>query len=129
VREVVRAQAARGRAVLISSHLLAEVAQSVDDVVVIAGGRLRAAGGLDAVLGGGEGATFVRTDAVAELEVALERSGARVRGGCDGALVVPGLSPREVGAVAAAHGVALVELRPERRSLEDAFLALTEVPA
>ena len=48
VRDLVRAQAGRGRAVLISSHLLSEVAQSVDDVVVIAEGTLRATGPLDA---------------------------------------------------------------------------------
>ena len=54
----------RGRAVLISSHLLSEVAQSVDDVVVIAEGRLRASGPLDDVLGGGgDGSTLVRTAA------------------------------------------------------------------
>src|SRR3954464_12475823 len=52
IRTLLRDQAAHGRAVLVSSHVLAEVAQSVDDVVVVADGELRAAGALDDVLGG-----------------------------------------------------------------------------
>jgi ABC-2 type transport system ATP-binding protein len=126
VRDLVRAQAARGRAVLISSHLLAEVAQSVDDVVVIAGGRLRGAGTLDTVLGGAE-ETFVRTAAASQLGalVAHARPGVGVvSDGADG-LIVSSTSPAHVGAVAAQHGVPLIELRPHRASLEDAFLTLT----
>jgi ABC-2 type transport system ATP-binding protein len=62
MRGVLREHAAKGRAVLVSSHLLAEVAQSVDDVVIIAKGELRARGTLEEVLGGYEGpATEVRT--------------------------------------------------------------------
>jgi ABC-2 type transport system ATP-binding protein len=126
VRDLVRAQAARGRAVLISSHLLAEVAQSVDDVVVIAGGRLRGAGSLDTVLGGAE-ETFVRSAAASRLGalVAHARPGVGVvSDGADG-LIVSASSPAHVGAVAAQHGVPLIELRPHRASLEDAFLTLT----
>jgi ABC-2 type transport system ATP-binding protein len=141
VRDLVRAQARRGRAVLVSSHLLFEVAQSVDDVVVIAGGTLRAAGPLDEVLGGGNQVTLVRTAAPDGLGSHLERRGLNVRAagaddpddardGDDGdgdgpALLVEGASPAVVGAVAAEHGVALTELRRHTRSLEDAFLALT----
>ncbi|MET0459810.1 MAG: ATP-binding cassette domain-containing protein [Ilumatobacteraceae bacterium] len=130
VRDLVRAQAERGRAVLISSHLLAEIAQSVDDVVVIAEGRLRASGPLDAVLGGGGAeATYVRTTAPDALRQRLtERSLAVLAEGPDG-LVVQDASPERVGAIAAEHGVALVELRPQQRSLEDAFLALTGSPS
>jgi ABC-2 type transport system ATP-binding protein len=126
VRDLVRAQAAQGRAVLISSHLLAEVAQSVDDVVVIAGGRLRGAGPLHRVLGGSE-ETFVRSAAasrLAELVADATPGAGVVSDGADG-LVVSTLSPAHVGAVAARHGVPLIELRPHQPSLEDAFLALT----
>ena len=55
MRDLLRAEAARGSAVLVSSHLLSEVAQSVDDVVVIAHGSLRASGTLEEVLGGVDG--------------------------------------------------------------------------
>ncbi len=130
VRDLVRAQAGRGRAVLISSHLLSEVAQSVDDVVVIAGGELRASGPLDDVLGAdGGAATLVRTAAADHLARLLERRGLGVERAGPEALVVRGAPPELVGAVAAEHRVALVELRPQERSLEDAFLALTGVAA
>jgi ABC-2 type transport system ATP-binding protein len=126
VRDTMQAQAARGRAVLVSSHLLAEVAQSVDDVVVISEGRLRGAGPLDTVLGGAE-TTFVRTPDAAQLASLVAGLGpavAVVSDGGDG-LIVSGASPADVGALAAVHGVELVELRRQGRSLEDAFLALT----
>jgi ABC-2 type transport system ATP-binding protein len=139
VRDLIQAQARRGRAVLISSHLLFEVAQSVDDVVVIAEGTLRADGPLDQVLGGGDAVTLVRTapadvarlgDALHQRGLTVARDGAGDDGdvGDDGdgdGLLVTGAAPALVGAVAAEHGVALTELRPQTRSLEDAFLALT----
>ena len=129
VRELVRAQAARGRAVLVSSHLLSEVAQSVDDVVVIAEGRLRAKGPLDAVLGADqERVTLVRTPAAEALRQMLDEHALAVEPDGDGALLVRGASSAMVGAIAAEHRIPLVELRPHARSLEDAFLALTTSP-
>jgi ABC-2 type transport system ATP-binding protein len=55
MRDLLRSEAARGRAVLVSSHLLSEVAQAADDVVVISRGALRASGTLESVLGGSDG--------------------------------------------------------------------------
>ena len=125
MRDLVREQAARGRAVLISSHLLAEVAQSVDDVVVVTHGQLRGQGTLEAVLGGDEGvATSVRAQDNDRMARALEAAGFAVAR--DGAgLLVPGASPEEVGVIAGDAGVYLVGLAPKSRSLEQAFLALT----
>jgi ABC-2 type transport system ATP-binding protein len=125
MRDLVREQAGRGRAVLISSHLLAEVAQSVDDVVVVAHGELRGQGTLESVLGGDEGvATAVRAQDNDRLARALEAAGFSVAR--DGAgLLVPGASPEEVGVIAGDAGVYLVGLAPKSRSLEQAFLALT----
>ena len=125
VRDLVRAQARRGRAVLISSHLLFEVAQSVDDVVVIAEGTLRANGPLDQVLGSDHDVTLVRSTAAEHLCDLLHQRGFAVARDGDDALLVDGAAPALVGAVAAEHGVALSELRPQTRSLEDAFLTLT----
>src|SRR6476620_1174573 len=72
MRSMLREQAARGRAVLVSSHLLAEVAQSVDDIVVIARGQLRGKGTLEEVLGGSDGpVTEVRSRDADALEQAL----------------------------------------------------------
>ena len=125
MRDLVRAQAGRGRAVLISSHLLAEVAQSVDDVVVVARGELRGQGTLESVLGGDEGqSTAVRARDNARLARALGAAGHTVVR--DGAgLLVPGASPEEVGVIAGDAGVYLVGLAPQARSLEQAFFALT----
>ena len=129
VRELVRAQAQRGRAVLISSHLLSEVAQSVDDVVVIATGTLRAQGRLEVVLGADQQAiTLVRTAEVERLRRLLEEQGIVVERDGPNALFVAGASPELVGAIAAENRVALAELRPQGRSLEDAFLTLTGSP-
>jgi ABC-2 type transport system ATP-binding protein len=129
VRDLLRAQAARGRAVLVSSHLLSEVAQSVDDVVVIAHGKLRGSGPLEQVLGGADGpVTRVRSAEDERLAGLLREQGLVVDDGA-GALLVRGAPPERVGAVAAEHGVALVELVAAARSLEEAFFELTEVPA
>jgi len=132
VREFLRYQAGRGRAVLVSSHLLAEVAQSVDDIVVIARARLRANGSLDSVLGSGGAATIVRSREAERLASLLTGDGVQVQPTLpDGAevdgLQVDGMAPEDVGVVAARHGIALVELRPHQASLEDVFLRLTEV--
>jgi ABC-2 type transport system ATP-binding protein len=126
MRRLLRDQAAKGRAVLISSHLLAEVAQSVDDVVVIANGELRGQGTLEQVLGGDEGpATEVRTRDPERLAQALRRRGHGVEREGD-RLLVQGATPQRVGAIALEEQVALVGLAPRGRSLESAFFALTE---
>jgi ABC-2 type transport system ATP-binding protein len=129
LRGLLREQADRGRAVLVSSHVLAEVAQSVDDVVVVAGGELRAHGTLDAVLGGDDGpATEVRAQDPVRLTGALERRGHRVERDGD-VLHVLGASPEQVGAIAGDERVAVLGLAPRARSLEDAFMALTGAQA
>ena len=126
VREFVRYQAQRGRAVLESSHLLAEVAQSVDDVVVIARGRLRAEGSLASVLGSGRTSTVVGTRDVEGLTRVLGTDGATIARIDDLTVSVDGLDPEAVGLVAARAGIPLLELRALQPSLEDVFLRLTE---
>ncbi|MDP9346973.1 MAG: ATP-binding cassette domain-containing protein [Actinomycetota bacterium] len=127
LRGLVQEQAAGGRAVLISSHVLAEVAQSVDDVVVIANGELRAQGALEQVLGGDDGpATTVRAQDPVALAGALERRGHRVDRDGD-VLNVLGATPEQVGEIAGSERVAVLGLAPRTRSLEEAFMALTAV--
>jgi ABC-2 type transport system ATP-binding protein len=127
LRELMREQAHEGRTVLVSSHLLAEVAQAVDDVVVIARGELRAQGPLDQVLGGGGApVTDVRTPYPDHLRASLERRGHQVEQGAGAYdLVVPGAQPEQVGIAAAEDGLTLYRLSPRSRTLEDTFLALT----
>jgi ABC-2 type transport system ATP-binding protein len=125
IRGLLRAEAARGRAVLVSSHLLSEVAQSVDDVVVISHGVLRASGPLARVLGSPEGElTRVRSGDAQRLAGLLREQGTAVEQDDSGALLVRG-APEVVGAIAAEHRVVLSELVAVARSLEDAFFALT----
>ncbi len=125
MRDLLRAEAARGNAVLVSSHLLSEVAQSVDDVVVIAHGSLRASGSLEEVLGGADGpVTRVRAAEPERLAAVLSEAGVRTEA-LSGALVAPGSTPERVGRLAADHGLALTELVAVSRSLEDAFFELT----
>jgi ABC-2 type transport system ATP-binding protein len=129
IRTLMREQAARGRAVLVSSHVLAEVAQSVDDVVVIADGTLRARGTLGQVLGGDdEPASRVRAQDPLRLARALERRGHRVQRDGD-ILLVLGAAPEQVGEIASAENVPVLGLTPRARSLEEAFFALTGAPA
>ncbi len=127
MRGLLRTEAARGRAVLVSSHLLSEVAQSVDDVVVIAHGVLRGAGPLEQVLGGADGpVTRVRARDVGRLAELLREQGHEVDADGSGGVLVRGALPEAVGEVAAAGSVALSELVAVSRSLEDAFFELTE---
>jgi ABC-2 type transport system ATP-binding protein len=127
MRNLLRTEAGRGRAVLVSSHLLSEVAQSVDDVVVISRGVLRGSGTLERVLGSPEGpVTRVRATDVERLAGLLREQRMTVEPDGSGALTARGVAPEAIGAVAAEHRVVLTELVAVSRSLEDAFFALTE---
>jgi ABC-2 type transport system ATP-binding protein len=127
MRELLRHEAGQGRAVLVSSHLLSEVAQSVDDIVVISHGVLRGSGPLDQVLGGTDApVTRVRAREAERLAGLLRAQDHVVEPDGDGALLVRGAAPEVVGEVAAEYRVALAELVAVARSLEDAFFELTE---
>jgi ABC-2 type transport system ATP-binding protein len=125
MRGLLREEAARGRAVLVSSHLLAEVAQSVDDVVVIAKGELRGKGTLEQVLGGDAPATEVHARDPERLARALEERGHTVERDGD-KLIVPDVSPEQVGEIALEERVVLTRLGRRALSLEQAFFELTE---
>jgi len=122
LRDFLRSMAAEGRTVLVSSHVLAEVAQTVDDVVVIHRGRLVDHGPVARLTAGGH--VIVRTPRPAELRAALDRAG--LTAGGDGTeLVVDADDPARVGDIAYEAGVPLHELTTRATSLEEAFLALT----
>jgi len=128
LRGFLRYLAGEGRTVLVSSHLLSEVQQTVDDVVIIANGRLVRQAPL-AELEGGRG-TLVRTPTPAPLIEALRAAGLSAQpyeSAADGAaaLRVPDSSPAAVGAVAHHAGVELHELSTVPSDLEATFLALT----
>ncbi len=123
LRDFLRAIAAEGRTVLISSHVLSEVAQTVDDVIVIHHGRLVDEGPVDRL--SGPQRVSVRSPRLADLAAAIERAGAQVSRGEEGVLIVSGLSAAQVGDLAFSAGLPLHELAPHAASLEEVFLQMT----
>ena len=113
-----------GKTILVSSHLLQEVAQTVDDVVIIANGALVREGPMAEL--GGAPATLVRTSDPTALAEALLRAGLSSTPGAEGELVVATTDLRAVGDAALAAGLPVWELRPQRADLEELFLSLTE---
>ncbi len=114
----------QGKTVLVSSHLLQEVAQTADDVVIIANGRLVRQGTVTELQG--EPSVLVRTSDPAALAEALGARGLAVEPGGDGGLVVRTGDPRVVGDVALAAGLPVWELTPQRADLEQLYFSLTE---
>jgi ABC-2 type transport system ATP-binding protein len=126
IRDLMRGLAREGRAVLVSSHLMSEMALTADHLVVIGKGRMIADTSVDEFMRSNtDGTVVVRTAAADELTAHLGRAGATVRRGTESALIVSGLDSTEIGKLAAFHGLALSELTPQRTSLEDAFMELT----
>ena len=124
LRDFLREAARGGRCVLLSSHQLHEVATTVDDAVVIAGGRTVAAGALASILGDGERSLRIRARDTTELRAALVARGATVATR-EGALLVTGIPSSEAGRAAIETQTVLEELRVEEESLEERFFALT----
>jgi ABC-2 type transport system ATP-binding protein len=128
LRDFLRAQAGDGRTVLVSSHVLAEMAQTVDEVVVISRGRLVAQGSLDELTAGAEAPVWVRSPEDERLRAALAaKEGVTADPGdaAGGWLQVRGASLETVGTTAAENGIAVFELYRPRQSLESVFLELT----
>src|SRR4249919_2215359 len=129
LREFLRRYAAAGGAVLMSSHILAEVAEVADRVVVIDRGRLVTQSSVQELTAAAGERVVARSPAAATLRAALERAGATVSEEPDGALGVRGLPVERVGEIAASERIVLHELRRQTSTLEDAFFALTAAPA
>ena len=125
LRDLLRSLAGKGRTVLVSSHVLTEMAQLADDVVIIAKGRLVTQSPMADVLAGGGHGTRARSPERDKLAAALERAGVTARPLGDDALGVEA-PPAKVGEVAAAEGIVLHELVTVSESLEDVILELTE---
>jgi ABC-2 type transport system ATP-binding protein len=129
LRDFLRSMASEGRTVLVSSHVLAEVAQTVDEVVVIHRGRLRAHSTLaELTTRRGGDAVRVRSPEAGRLAELLKPLARSVEAPESGLLLVEGTGPEQVGDLAAEHRIRLHELVAEHAdaSLEDVFLKLTE---
>jgi ABC-2 type transport system ATP-binding protein len=125
LRDFLRAFAADGKTVFVSSHVLAEVAQTVDRVVIINKGRLVTESPLEELTARVAGAVHVRTPHLAELEGVLHAAGLQTTVLSVDELLVAGARADQIGELAARAGVALHELAQESTSLEEVFLDLT----
>jgi ABC-2 type transport system ATP-binding protein len=126
VRTLMRTLAEQGRTVFVSSHLLAEMANTADRLIVIGRGRLIAATTMTEFLSrSGADTVRVRSPQAGALRDVLTAAGLQVHG--DGAaLLVSGGTTEQVGELAASHGVTLHELSPQQASLEEAYMTLTD---
>ncbi len=125
LRDLLRDQAAAGRTVLVSSHLLSEVAQTAEQLIVIRNGSLVAEASLDEFTTSPASQMRVRSSDPESLATALRAKGASIDRDGDGALLVRGVDGEEIGDLALASGVAIYELAPLRSSLEERFLEVT----
>ena len=152
IRNLMKSLAAAGKTIFVSSHLMSEMAQTADHLIVIGRGQLIADESVDAFIArSSQRSVLVRTPQPAQLAKELEReavaasasSAANGNGNGegspegdpdgavtvtttdDGALIVRGMEAAEIGEKAAAARVVLHELTPQRASLEEAFMELT----
>jgi ABC-2 type transport system ATP-binding protein len=130
VRHLLRSLAAEGRTVLVSSHLMSEMALTADHLIVIGRGSLLATGTVADFIERSSGHHVrVATPDADQLATLLRDKGATVTpDGAEG-LSVTGVECRDIGIVAATAGLTLYELSTQRASLEDAFLELTHEQA
>ena len=128
VRNFVRAFAAEGRTVLLSSHLMSEMSQTADHVIVLGRGAVIADAPIAELIAGGQGQRTVRVQSPESIRLGelLRAQGARSTQRSDGdELLLQGITAAQVGEIAAAHGIVLHGLATDTTSLEDAYLELT----
>jgi ABC-2 type transport system ATP-binding protein len=125
IRAFLKSLASEGRTVLISSHLMSEMAQTADHLIIIGRGRLLADTPTDQFVSGRQQDVLVRSPRAGELAALLAASGAAVSAAEDDWLTVTGLEAAAIGDLAAGRGIALHELVPRHASLEQAYLDLT----
>ncbi|GAA2060532.1 ABC transporter ATP-binding protein [Catenulispora yoronensis] len=132
IRNLMKSLAGAGKTIFVSSHLMSEMAQTADHLIVIGRGTLIADESVDAFIArSSDQSVLVRTPQPAQLVKELERPNGSDTGAVtvvtkdDGALVVRGMTAAEIGEKASAARVVLHELTPQRASLEEAFMEMT----
>ena len=126
IRNLLRALAAEGRTILVSSHLMSEMALTADDLIVIGRGRLIAQSTVaEFVQASSHNYVRLRSPMRARLVPLLQGEGASVSVDSEGAVSVTGVSSEAIGELAAANAIVLYELSEQRASLEEAFMELT----
>jgi len=125
-RTLMRRLAGEGRTIFVSSHLMSEMQEMADHVLVIGRGRLIADATINDVTGRGSGnAVRVVSPRLPDLVPFLESAGAAIQPERDGGVLVTGMDAARIGELAAMHRIPLHELSPRRASLETAFMELT----
>jgi ABC-2 type transport system ATP-binding protein len=125
LRQFLKDYADKGNAVFVSSHLLSEMAQMADNIVVIGRGKLITSTSVSELISNnGHGGILVRTTNLAKLRAALKKKLA-VFEDAQGGLKVTGMTTDEIGKIAFAEGLPVLELSRQEASLEEAFLDLT----
>jgi ABC-2 type transport system ATP-binding protein len=126
IRTLLKSLAAEGRTVLVSSHLMSEMAVTAEHLVIIGRGRLLADTTVDELIARvGVGTVLVRSPVATELRDLLVAAGATVTSAEPGVLRVTGLTAERIGDLALERGLAVYELVPQRASLEQAYMELT----
>ena len=125
IREFFRSLANEGRTVFVSSHLMSEMAVSADQIIVIGRGKFITQGSVDDLTATAHGTVFVRASDIKKLTSSLTAQNAEVTEIDDLGLTVSGLTSDQVGAIAFRDGITILELTPQRASLEEVFMDLT----
>jgi ABC-2 type transport system ATP-binding protein len=125
LRDLLRGLAREGRTVLVSSHILAEIAQTADSLVILDKGRLLAQSPLDELLHSTSQVVHIRTPQPEALASALGPLGAVTKVVAVDRVVVSGASPETIGLLAAERAIPIFETTTEALALEDIFLRLT----
>ncbi|MDQ0871172.1 ABC-2 type transport system ATP-binding protein [Arthrobacter sp. V1I9] len=127
VRNLVRYLANQGKTIFLSSHLMSEMAQTADHLIVIGRGRIIADAPVKEIIAGTRQArTMVRTSAALQLSALLAGDGVTVDQSEPETLEVAGMDSRRIAQVALDNGILLYELTPQLSSLEDAYFDLTK---
>jgi ABC-2 type transport system ATP-binding protein len=125
IRDFFRSLANEGRTVFVSSHLMSEMAVSADQIIVIGRGRFITQGSIDDLTATVNGTVFVRASDIKKLRALITSQHGTVHEENDQGLTIGGLTSDEVGRAAFEAGITVLELTPQRASLEDVFMGLT----
>jgi ABC-2 type transport system ATP-binding protein len=126
MRNLLKALAAEGRTVFVSSHLMSEMSVTATELIVVGRGRLIASGSVaDVIRAASGGAVLVRTGEADRLAALLGGDGRHVERVGAETLQVSGMDSAAIGMVAARASIALIELTPQEATLEEAFMEIT----
>jgi ABC-2 type transport system ATP-binding protein len=125
IRDFFRSLANEGRTVFVSSHLMSEMAVSADQIIVIGRGRFITQGSIDDLTATVNGTVYVRASDIKKLSAVISSQHGTVHEENDQALTVGDLTSDQIGQIAFNAGITVLELTPQRASLEDVFMDLT----